>query len=230
MRPAPSPASTARSATLVLVSPGGLSLAPAQELLLSRYSSRPPTSLGELGRLGPPGPVGWSGEGRRVHCFERVRGKARGAAVATRKRDTWSTLILVSNCTHCQKFTRSVGLPANLLCGSMQVLVCQGSNAQPGTGSPAPLAGNALAEELEADPQRPLPRDPAGFGPDAFPEGDKGGSDGVRKAKRGRSSSSGDGSVLRVLFERRGGPVRRISNLDALLKECKKLNKAGKRT
>ncbi len=117
-------------------------------------------------------------------------------------------------------------------CCCIQVLVCQASNAKPGTGSPAPLAGNALAEELEADPQRPLPPDPAGFGPDAFPEGDGGGSGGGGEAKGGSSSigsdnSSASSSVLRVLFERRGGPVRRISNLDALLKECRNLNKAG---
>lgn len=57
--------------------PGGLGLTASQRLLLQRYSRRPVITMAELGRLGPPEPVEWSGEGTRVHCFSKVRGHPR---------------------------------------------------------------------------------------------------------------------------------------------------------
>ncbi|KAG2500268.1 hypothetical protein HYH03_001846 [Edaphochlamys debaryana] len=58
--------------TLVVVTPGGLRLAPVQQQLLQRLGTRAGLTWGELARLGPPGPVAWSGEGERVQCFEKM--------------------------------------------------------------------------------------------------------------------------------------------------------------
>ncbi|KAG2494122.1 hypothetical protein HYH03_007760 [Edaphochlamys debaryana] len=151
-----------RSATLAMLTPGGLGLAPVQEQLLQRLSDRPVLTWRELGRLRADGPVAWSGEGERVHCFEKM-------------------------------------------------LMCSGApqNASHGALAAGAAVGPAMATEAaEADP--------ADFG-------------GPRPAREDpkAGAAAGKGLVLRVLFEARKGPVRRILNLPELLRACEEASKKG---
>ncbi|KAG2435313.1 hypothetical protein HXX76_007388 [Chlamydomonas incerta] len=182
------------SATLVAVTPGGLGLTASQRLLLQRYSRRPVITAAELGRLGPPGPVEWSGEGTRVHCFSKV-------------------------------------------------VICKSWAGDPDT--PTAPAGQRMGAALAAAAVQAGDPDPAGFGPPRRPQaaiavsgasggtGDRDGDKAEAKAKAALAARveaeavKAGGATLRVLFEVRSGPIRRILNLAQVLAACEDANRKG---
>lgn len=126
----------------------------------------------------------------------------------------------------------------NVACAALhaQVVVCKSWPGDPAT--PTTHAGERMGAVLAAAAAKAGDPDPAGFGTQRRPQqaaavaSSDGDVEEVRAAaalaaRLEAEAVKAGGATLRVLFEIRSGPIRRILNLDKVLHACEEANRKG---